>query len=217
MSGRLPAELLFANPAFLRPLAGLAVPKQTYLHLLAVDLARSADGRWWVLADRTQSPSGAGYALENRTIVADVLPDLFRASNVRRLAPFFRAQRDALVGLANRDQPRIVLLTPGPLNETYFEHSYLARYLGFTLVEGADLTVRDRKVYLKTVEGLQQVDVIFRRVDDSSCDPLELSCGFLSRRSRTGGCHCRGKREGRQCARQRRHRNRRDHAISGRP
>src|SRR5271166_3030695 len=175
LSGRLPAELLFANPAFLRPLAGLTVPTQTYLHLLAVDLARSADGRWWVLADRTQSPSGAGYALENRTIVADVLPDLFRTSNVRRLAPFFRAQRDALVSLASSDHPRIVLLTPGPFNETYFEHSYLARYLGFTLVEGADLTVRDRRVYLKTVEGLQQVDVIFRRVDDSSCDPLELS------------------------------------------
>ncbi|MGA7412332.1 MAG: circularly permuted type 2 ATP-grasp protein [Bryobacteraceae bacterium] len=174
-SGRLPAELLYANPAFLRPLAGLTVPKQTYLHLLAVDLARSADGRWWALADRTQSPSGAGYALENRTIVADVLPDLFRNSNVRRLAPFFRAQRDALVGLASNDHPRIVLLTPGPFNETYFEHSYLARYLGFNLVEGADLTVRDRRVYLKTVEGLQQVDVIFRRVDDSSCDPLELS------------------------------------------
>jgi uncharacterized circularly permuted ATP-grasp superfamily protein/uncharacterized alpha-E superfamily protein len=173
-SGQIPAELLFANPAFLRPLAGLAVPQQTYLHLLAVDLARSADGRWWVLADRSQSPSGAGYALENRTIVADVLPDLFNASNVQRLAPFFRAQRDALVNLAQRDHPRIVLLTPGPLNETYFEHSYLARYLGFTLVEGADLTVRDRQVYLKTVEGLQRVDVIFRRVDDSSCDPLEL-------------------------------------------
>jgi uncharacterized circularly permuted ATP-grasp superfamily protein/uncharacterized alpha-E superfamily protein len=173
-TGRLPPELLYANPAFLRPLAGLAVPKQTYLHLLAIDLARSADGRWWVLADRTQAPSGAGYALENRTIVADVLPDLFRTSNVRRLAPFFRAQRDALVNLAQRDHPRIVLLTPGPLNETYFEHSYLARYLGFTLVEGADLTVRDRQVYLKTVEGLQRVDVIFRRVDDSFCDPLEL-------------------------------------------
>jgi len=175
LSGLLPAELLFANPAFLRPLAGVKVPKQSYLHLLAVDLARSADGRWWVLADRTQSPSGAGYALENRTIVADVLPDLFRTSNVRRLAPFFRAQRDTLVDLAARDHPRIVLLTPGPFNETYFEHSYLARYLGFTLVEGADLTVRDRQVYLKTVEGLQRVDVIFRRVDDSSCDPLELS------------------------------------------
>ncbi|MDQ6698957.1 MAG: circularly permuted type 2 ATP-grasp protein [Acidobacteriota bacterium] len=172
--GHIPGALIFANPAFLRPLAGVRVPQQSYLHLLAVDLARSPDGQWWVLADRTQAPSGAGYALENRTIVADMLPDLFRASNVQRLAPFFRAQREALVDLAGRDNPRIVLLTPGPLNETYFEHSYLARYLGFTLVEGADLTVRDRRVYLKTVEGLQQVDVILRRADDSFCDPLEL-------------------------------------------
>jgi len=172
--GRVPSELLFANPAFLRPLAGVRVPKQTYLHLLAVDLARSPDGQWWVLADRTQAPSGAGYALENRTIVSDVLPDLFRASNVQRLAPFFREQREALINLAQRDHPRVVLLTPGPFNETYFEHSYLARYLGFTLVEGADLTVRDRRVFLKTVEGLRQVDVILRRVDDGFCDPLEL-------------------------------------------
>jgi uncharacterized circularly permuted ATP-grasp superfamily protein/uncharacterized alpha-E superfamily protein len=172
--GDLPAALLFANPAFLRPLTGVHVPKQSYLHLLGVDLARSPDGRWWVLADRTQSPSGSGYALENRTIVSDVLPDAFRTSNVRRLASFFRTQRETLLGLAKSDQPRAVLLTPGPFNETYFEHSYLARYLGFTLVEGADLTVRDRRVFLKTVEGLQPVDVILRRVDDSFCDPIDL-------------------------------------------
>ncbi len=172
--GRIPPALLFANPQFLRPVAGMPVPQGGYLHLIAVDLARSPDGQWWVLADRTQAPSGAGYALENRIMVADVLPDLFRASNVRRLAPFFRAQRETLTSLAECDHPRIVLLTPGPLNETYFEHSYLARYLGFTLVEGGDLTVRDRRVYLKTVEGLQQVHVILRRVDDSFCDPLEL-------------------------------------------
>lgn len=172
--GRFPAELLFANPAFLRPLVGVKVPKHSYLQMLAVDLARSPDGRWWVLADRTQAPSGSGYALENRTIVSDVLPDLFRSSNVLRLAPFFRAQRDALTSLSQKDDPRIVLMTPGPHNETYFEHSYIARYLGITLVEGADLTVRDRSVYLKTVDGLEQVDVILRRVDDSFCDPLEL-------------------------------------------
>ena len=148
--------------------------QQTYLHLLAVDLARSPDGTWWVLADRTQAPSGTGYALENRTIVSDILPDLFRAGNVQRLAPFFRAERETLLNLSQTNNPRIVLLTPGPYNETYFEHAYLARYLGFTLVEGADLTVRDRKVYLKTVNDLQQVDVILRRVDDSFCDPLEL-------------------------------------------
>jgi uncharacterized circularly permuted ATP-grasp superfamily protein/uncharacterized alpha-E superfamily protein len=172
--GHFPAALLYANPAFLRPLVGVRVPTHSYLHMLAVDLARSPDGDWWVLADRTQAPSGSGYALENRTIVSDVLPDLFRTSNVLRLAPFFRAQREALTNLSQRDNPRIVLLTPGPLNETYFEHSYIARYLGFTLVQGADLTVRKRRVYLKTVDGLEQVDVILRRVDDSFCDPLEL-------------------------------------------
>ena len=173
-SGQFPSELVYANPAFLRPMVGVRVPAHSYLHMLAVDLARSPDGRWWVLADRTQAPSGSGYALENRTIVPDVLPDLFRDSNVLRLAPFFRAQRDALTTLAQCSNPRIVLLTPGPHNETYFEHSYIARYLGFTLVEGADLTVRNQCVYLKTVGGLEQVDVILRRVDDSFCDPLEL-------------------------------------------
>ena len=172
--GQFPAALLYANPAFLRPLVGVPVPAHTYLHMLAVDIARSPDGQWWVLSDRAQAPSGSGYALENRTIVSDVLPDLFRSSNVLRQAPFFRAQRDTLSALAERENPRIVLLTPGPHNETYFEHSYLARYLGFTLVEGADLTVRDRRVYLKTVDGLEQIDVILRRVDDSFCDPLEL-------------------------------------------
>jgi uncharacterized circularly permuted ATP-grasp superfamily protein/uncharacterized alpha-E superfamily protein len=172
--GRFPAALLFGNPAFMRPMVGVKVPPHSYLHMMAVDLARSPDGQWWVLADRTQAPSGSGYALENRTIVSDLLPELFRTSNVQRLAPFFRAQREALTSLAGLPNPRIALLTPGPRNETYFEHSYLAKYLGFTLVEGADLTVRDRHVYLKTVGGLEQVDVILRRVDDDFCDPLEL-------------------------------------------
>ena len=178
-SGHFPAELLYANPAFLRPMVGVRVPSHSYLHMLAVDLARSPDGQWWVLSDRTQAPSGSGYALENRTIVSDVLPNIFNSSNVLRLAPFFRAQREALASMAERSNPRIVLLTPGPHNETYFEHSYIARYLGFALVEGADLTVRDRRVYLKTVEGLEPVDVILRRIDDSFCDPLELRSDSL--------------------------------------
>ena len=177
--GHFPAELLYANPAFLRPMVGVRVPSHAYLHMLAVDLARSPDGQWWVLSDRTQAPSGSGYALENRTIVSDVLPNVFSSSNVLRLAPFFRAQRDALASLTERNNPRIVLLTPGPHNETYFEHSYIARYLGFPLVEGIDLTVRDRCVFLKTVDGLEQVDVILRRVDDSFCDPLELRSDSL--------------------------------------
>ena len=198
-------------------MVGVRVPAHSYLHMLAVDLARSPDGQWWVLSDRTQAPSGSGYALENRTIVADVLPNVFRSSNVVRLAPFFRAQRDALASLASCGNPRIVLLTPGPHNETYFEHSYLARYLGFTLVEGADLTVRDRRVYLKTVDGLDQVDVILRRVDDSFCDPLELrSDSLLGVPGLVGAivagnvkrCKCPGQRGDRDCC---------DHAFSSRP
>ena len=172
----IPAELVFPNPAFLRPCWGIEPPGGVFLHMYAADLARSPDGQWWVLADRTQAPSGAGYALENRLVTTRVLPDVFRASHIRRLANFFQTYREALQRLvpANRENPRIVLLTPGPYNETYFEHAFLARYLGFTLVEGGDLTVRDNRVYLKTLGGLLPVDVIVRRQDDQFCDPLEL-------------------------------------------
>jgi uncharacterized circularly permuted ATP-grasp superfamily protein/uncharacterized alpha-E superfamily protein len=174
--GHLPPELIFANPGFERACHSVPVPGNTYVHLLAVDLARSKDGDWWVIADRTQAPSGAGYALENRIVIAETFPDLFRESRVRRLAGFFRAFRDNLLALApsGKRNPRIVLLTPGPYNETYFEHSYLARYLGFPLVQGGDLTVRGSRVFLKSLEGLKPVDVILRRVDDSFCDPLEM-------------------------------------------
>jgi uncharacterized circularly permuted ATP-grasp superfamily protein/uncharacterized alpha-E superfamily protein len=174
--GFLPPELVYANPGFLRPCRGIHVTSQVYVHLLACDLGRSPDGQWWVLSDRTQAPSGAGYALENRTVVSRILPEEIRDCNVQRLAGFFRQQREMLFNMAppGRSHPTIVLLTPGPHNETYFEHAYLARHLGFPLIEGADLTVRDRRVFLKTIEGLQPVDVILRRVDDSFCDPLEL-------------------------------------------
>ncbi len=145
--GMLPPELVFAHPGFLRPCHGLPVPNNCYLHVYAVDLGRAPDGRWWVLADRTQSPAGAGYALENRLILSSVLSDLFRDCQVQRFAPFFIALRQTLMALAprHRDNPRIVLLTPGPSDESYFEHAYLARYLGYTLVE-ADL-VRDRPCF----------------------------------------------------------------------
>ncbi len=180
--GLLPPALVFANPGFWRPCHGMPTAVHPYLHLLAVDLARSPDGQWWVLADRTQAPSGAGYALENRTVLAETFPDLFWGFQVQRLASFFRSFRDTLLNLSpsRRDNPRVVLLTPGPYNETYFEHSYLARYLGFTLVQGGDLTVRDSRVFLQTLDGLKPVDVILRRVDDGFCDPIELrSDSFL--------------------------------------
>jgi uncharacterized circularly permuted ATP-grasp superfamily protein/uncharacterized alpha-E superfamily protein len=174
--GLLPPELVLGCPAFLRPVHGARPPGNVHLHLYAADLARSPDGGFWVLADRTQAPSGAGYALENRIVVSRLVPQLFRDCRVERLAPYFSALRESLASLAprGRDQPRVVLLTPGAYNETYFEHAYLARYLGYTLVEGADLTVRDQHVYLKTLGGLERVDVILRRMDDGFCDPLSL-------------------------------------------
>lgn len=174
--GLLPPELLFPNPAFLRSCCQIPVPGGVYLHIYAADLARSPDGSWWVIADRTQAPSGAGYALENRLVTARVLTDVFQTAGIHRLAPFFKAYRETLRSLApgNQENPRIVVLTPGPYNETYFEHAFLARYLGFTLVEGGDLTVRNNRVFLKTLGGLLPVDVIARRQDDTYCDPLEL-------------------------------------------
>ncbi|MGE5755544.1 MAG: circularly permuted type 2 ATP-grasp protein [Planctomycetaceae bacterium] len=174
--GVLPPELVLGHPGFLRPCHGLRVPGNRYLQLYAVDLGRSHDGTIHVLRDRTQAPSGAGYALENRIVLSRMLPEVFRDCRVQRLAHFFRAFRETLRALApaHRDNPRIVLLTPGPYNETYFEHAFLARYLGYTLVEGGDLTVRDNRVFLKLLGGLQPVDVILRRLDDDYCDPLEL-------------------------------------------
>ncbi|MEM1213191.1 MAG: circularly permuted type 2 ATP-grasp protein [Planctomycetota bacterium] len=174
--GTLPADLVFANPNFLRPCVGVEPRGGRHLTLTAFDLARNPDGQWWVVNDRTQAPSGAGYALENRLIISRAFPDLFRDCGVTRLARFYSRLRQELARISpqQNEDPFIVVLTPGPMNETYFEHAYLARYLGFTLVEGGDLTVRDSKVYLKTLGGLQRVDVILRRLDDSYCDPLEL-------------------------------------------
>ena len=174
--GKIPPALVYGHNGFLWPCQGIKPPGDTWLHLYAADLARSPDGRWWVIADRTQSPAGAGYALENRLIVSRIFPEQFRDLGVRQLDSFFRAFQDNLARTAPHEgePPSIVLLTPGPYNETYFEHAYLARYLGYPLVEGQDLTVRADCVYLKTVTGLRRVHAILRRLDDDYCDPLEL-------------------------------------------
>ncbi|WP_409315636.1 circularly permuted type 2 ATP-grasp protein [Pseudomonas sp. KCJK9016] len=174
--GLLPAELVFGHDNFLWPCQGIAPPDGAFLHLYAVDLARTPDGRWWVTADRTQAPSGAGYALENRTIVSRAFPELYRDLKVQHLAGFFRTLQETLARQApcDDDAPLVVLLTPGRFNESYFEHLYLARQLGYPLVEGGDLTVRDATVYLKTLSGLRRVHAIMRRLDDDFCDPLEL-------------------------------------------
>ena len=140
--GILPAAVVAGSRDYLRPLVGLNPPGGRWMNIYAADLGRGPDGRWWVLGDRAQAPSGAGYALENRLVMSRALPARYRSMNVERLAPFFRALRSSLADAAERSQPRICLLTPGPYSETYFEQAYLARYLGFLLVEGDDLVVQ---------------------------------------------------------------------------
>lgn len=177
--GWIPPAVVFDNPAFLVPCHGLQPPGGVHLHFYAADLARAPDGRWHVIADLAQSPAGAGYVLENRIVLSRLLPELYRDCQVLRLARFFQTFRETLFRLAprHRDNPRIVMLSPGPKDETYFEHAFLARYLDQSLVEAEDLAVRANSVYLKMLGGLQPIDVIVRRVADSACDGLELPGG----------------------------------------
>ncbi len=171
----IPPSLLYAHGGFLRPCQSVRLKGDQQLILHAVDLVRGPDGAMKVMADRTQAPSGAGYALENRTVMSRVFPSLFRDSHVHRLSLFFGRLRQKLQDLnPNGGIARIVVLTPGAYNEAYFEHAYLANYLGFNLVQGSDLTVRDGYVWMKSLNGLKRVDVILRRVDDIYCDPVEL-------------------------------------------
>ncbi|OAF06951.1 hypothetical protein AYJ54_18605 [Bradyrhizobium centrolobii] len=172
--GALPAAAIAGSPEYLRPVCGVPPPGGRYLSIYAADVGRGPDGRWWVLGDRTQAPSGAGYALENRLVLSRAFSDLYKSMNVPRVAPFFEAFRDSLRASADRDEPRIGVLTPGSFSETYFEHATLARYLGFLLVEGDDLAVSDNRVHIRTVAGLKRLDVLLRRVDSNSLDPLEL-------------------------------------------
>lgn len=195
--GLLPSVLIHGHAGFLRPCHGAQHEDNIALHMYAVDIARAPNGQWWVVSDRTQAPTGAGYALENRTIISSAFPDLFRDLNIERLSGFFTSLRDSLSHwgracaqkqtvahpdikpLSEGEQPLIVILTPGPYNETYHEQSYLAGYLGFPLVQGSDLTVRNGIVWLKTISGLKAVHVILRRLDDDFCDPLELNADSL--------------------------------------
>jgi uncharacterized circularly permuted ATP-grasp superfamily protein/uncharacterized alpha-E superfamily protein len=172
----LPPELVYGHPGFLRACDQIRIPGPQQLVTCAIDLARDAEGRFWVLADRTQAPSGAGYALENRVVLSRVFPSLYRDAQVHRLAPFFRALRASLVAAAppSATDPRVVVLTPGSLSETAFEHAFLASYLGYSLVEGSDLTVREGRLWLRSLGQLEPVDVVLRRVDTWFCDPLEL-------------------------------------------
>lgn len=172
--GHVPPHLIYGHPQFLLPLAGAKPLGGVHVHLYSADLARSPDGSWRVMASRADAPGGLGYALENRLVVSQTFPDSFGDMRVARLASFFNAYRENILGLAASRRDRAVLLTPGPYNESYFEHVYLAHYLGLTLVEGDDLVVRDGQVFLKTLTGLERVAAIFRRVDSDFCDPLEF-------------------------------------------
>jgi uncharacterized circularly permuted ATP-grasp superfamily protein/uncharacterized alpha-E superfamily protein len=191
--GLLPPALVHGHAGFLRPCHGIRHHDNIALHFYAVDLARAPDGRWWAVADRTQAPTGAGYALENRAIIAPTFPDLLRQLKVQPITPFFRtmqaslmhwgrlcaAQGDHPAPLREGEMPLTVLLTAGPRTESYYEQAYLARNLGLPLVEGGDLTVREGVVLLKTLAGLRRVHVVLRRVDDGACDPLELQHSML--------------------------------------
>jgi uncharacterized circularly permuted ATP-grasp superfamily protein/uncharacterized alpha-E superfamily protein len=186
--GLLPSALVFGHPGYLRAVKGFMPPFGRFLQIVAVDLARAPSGAWTVVAHRTEVPSGLGYALENRMIVASLFAEPFRAMRVSRLAATYSqliatiaqaaraTMRDDEDGRsdASNDAPHIALLSPGPFSETYFEHVFLARYLGVTLVEGKDLTVRHDKLYLKTLAGLSRVHAVLRRLDDAFCDPVEL-------------------------------------------
>jgi len=172
--GVLPPHLVMGHPQFLRPLCGTRPAHGVHVHLYSADLARGPDGVWKVMASRADAPGGLGYALENRLVVAQTFPESFGDMRVARLAAFFNAYKENVLNMGGSRRDRAVLLTPGPYNEAYFEHVYLAHYLGLTLVQGDDLAVRDGEVFLKTLTGLEKVAAIFRRVDSDFCDPLEF-------------------------------------------
>src|ERR1700749_2993507 len=172
--GAVPAAVIAGSNEYLRQVCGVKPPGGRYLSLYAADVGRGPDGRWWVLGAPTQAPSGAGYALENRLVLSRAFASLYKSMNVERVAPFFEAFRDGLRGSADRDEPRIGVLTPGAFSETYFEHATFARYLGFLLGEGDDPAVSGDRVHIRTVPALKRLDVLLRRLDSNSLDPLEL-------------------------------------------
>jgi uncharacterized circularly permuted ATP-grasp superfamily protein/uncharacterized alpha-E superfamily protein len=174
--GKLPAEMIFNNPAFLHACHNIRPSGDRYLTYYAVDVYRGSDGRFRVLRDFGGQPTGLGYALENRIVISRVMPELYHQTQIRRLAPFFQIFHRAFLERveARRDDPTIVLLSPGPDSRVYFEHALLSRYLGYPLVEGEDLTVRNGRVYQKKLAGLEPVEAIFRQVSDGNSDPFAL-------------------------------------------
>ncbi|WP_417410898.1 circularly permuted type 2 ATP-grasp protein [Hoeflea sp.] len=173
--GHLPASIVASNPEWLRPLIGVKPASGHFLHFVGFEIGRGSDGRWWVLGDRTQAPSGAGYALENRVASVRAFPGFYSGSHVERLVGFFRGFRDGINAMRREEGSRAGILTPGPMNETYFEHAYIARYLGMMLLEGDDLVVEGGKLMVRTISGPKPISVLWRRMDAAWSDPLELA------------------------------------------
>ncbi len=172
--GHLPPGLIAGNPEWLRPMVGVTPRGGHHLHFIAFEIGRGPDGRWWVLGDRTQAPSGAGFALENRVASARVFSEFYRQAHVHRLAGFFRAFRDRLIEMQEDGDRQVAILTPGPHTDTYFEHAYIARYLGLPLLQGEDLSVSNGQIMVRSVAGPRPVSVLWRRLDSTYADPLEL-------------------------------------------
>ncbi|WP_282178414.1 circularly permuted type 2 ATP-grasp protein [Maribacter stanieri] len=175
-NGIVPYEVIYGHRGFLRQCSGMELKLEQYLSIYAADLCRGTDGRLWVVNDRTEAPSGMGYALENRSTTSRILSDMYAEMKVKRLSGFFQQFNQMLIDAApgKKENPTIVILTPGSHNETYFEHAYMASFLGYPLVQGNDLVVRDGFLWMKSLQGLKQIDVVLRRVDDAFTDPLEL-------------------------------------------
>lgn len=179
--GIIPGELIYSCPHFLRQVVGLKVPFDIYIHIAGIDLVRDSDGSYVVLEDNLRTPSGVSYMIENREVTKRIFPNLFPRNRIRSVTDYPLILHDNLVSLSPRQvkNPGIVLLTPGIYNSAYFEHTFLARFMGIELVEGRDLVVENHHVYMKTTRGLQEVDVIYRRVDDDFIDPLEFNPGSI--------------------------------------
>ena len=175
-NGIVPYEVIYGHRGFLRQCAGIEYPTDKFLSMYAAELARGTDGRLWIVNDRAEAPSGMGYALENRSTTSRILPEMYGKMNVKRLSGFFKDLNKMLINASpvKKENPNIVILTPGSRNETYFEHAYLSSFLGYPLVQGNDLVVRDGFLWMKSLQGLKRIDVVLRRVDDAYTDPLEL-------------------------------------------
>ncbi|MBC9224736.1 hypothetical protein GL325_00240 [Aeromicrobium sp. 636] len=174
--GTLPPGIVFGHSGFLRAVARATAAHQRQLVITGTDLGRTPTGEWQVLADRAQAPSGIGFAMENRRVLSRVLPVAYREAGLHRLAPFFQVLRVSLMQAAppTVENPRVVVLSPGPTSETAYDQAFIASTLGFPLVEGTDLVARDGAVWMRVLGRLERVDVILRRVDAEWSDPLEL-------------------------------------------